>query len=91
MILDLHQILDLHRYGKAQWRRNDFSLKDMNKRSWGPDDYIMYSHPFHGYELKQAQNRENIRIADKRPIEISWSCAKFNPKELDANWQEEHV
>ena len=89
-ILDLNQILDLHRYGKVQWRRNDFSLKDMNKQLWGPDDYVMDPQPFHKYELKQAQKCENIRIADKKPIEFSWSCAGINPKELDANWQEEH-
>ena len=63
----------------------------MNKQSWGPDDYVMDSQPFHKYELKQAQKRENIRIAGKKPIEISWSCAGINPKELDANWREEHV
>ena len=80
-----------HREGRVQWRRNDFSQKEMNKRSWGQDDYIMDSHPFHGYELEQAQHRENMRVADKRPTGNSWSCAEFNPKELDLNWQEEHV
>ena len=34
LILDVFQILDLHREGKVQWRRKDFSQKEMNKRSW---------------------------------------------------------
>ena len=93
-ILDIYQILDVHAEGKVQWWRNDFSFKEMEKRSWGSDDYVMDSHPFHGYELKQAQKREHTRIADKRPTDISWSCGKFNPKESVPYWpdyNEEHV
>ena len=93
-MLDIYQILDVHAKGKVQWRLKDLSIKDMEKRSYGAHDYVMGSFPYHRYELEQEQKRETHRIEDKKPTEISWSCKRFNPKELVPYWpdfKEEHV
>ena len=45
----------------------------------GPDDYVMDSYPFHQYELTQEQERQNIRVAENEPLEISWSCGGIAP------------
>ena len=57
--LDIYQIIDVHRKGKVQWRRNNFSLNRMRKASYGPNDDVMDSATFHEYELKQEQERQN--------------------------------
>ena len=92
-MLDIYQILDVHAKGKVQWRRKDFTIKDMEKRSQGPYDFVMDSHPYHTYELDREKKRENYRIED-RETEMSWSCKGFNPNELVPYWpdfEEEHV
>ena len=82
-ILDLNQIIDVHRKEKVQWRRNNFSLKQISKHSWGPEEYVMDSQPFHQYVLTQEQEREHIRVADNKPLEISWSCAGIAPDDFE--------
>ena len=45
----------------------------------GPEDYVMDSQPCHQYELTQEQERQNIRVVDNAPLEISWSFAGIAP------------
>ena len=94
LMLNLYEILDVHAKGYIQWRRKDFTIKEMNKWSCGQNDYVMDSQPYQREELKRHQERENARLEEGREPEMSWSCKGFNPNELVPYWpdfEEEHV
>ena len=93
-MLNVYEILDVHARGDIQWRRKEFTIKDMNKWSYGPNDFVMDSHPYHKHELQLEQERETYRKKEGRESKMSWSCKGFNPSELVPYWpdfEEEHV
>ena len=56
-----------------------FSLNQMRKASWGPNDYVMDSAPFLEDELKEEQDRQQKLVAEGKKIDISWSCMGNGP------------
>ena len=93
-MLDVYEIFDVQGGGDVQWRRRDFTIEEMNRYSYGPDDYVMDSQTCHIRDLKILQERERTRRANGEESEISWSCKGFHPDSLASWWpdfEEEHV
>ena len=76
---NIYEVLDIHRKGQEQWRRNDWSMLSMRKTSTAPWCYVPDAVPYEDWELAQEQRRQNNLKRDHNEIDIQWSCCGNHP------------
>ena len=74
LMLDVYQILDVQSGGTIQWRRKDFTIKELKRWSSSPIDYVMDSVPYSSRELTDVQQHDLEHQRQTGESAIRWSC-----------------
>ena len=66
----VHEIVDIHRPGREQWRNRYMKMKTMRKISRGPNCYVPDAFPYNDEQLAREkaddENHDNT---------ITWTCS----------------
>ena len=73
-MLDVYQILDVQSGGNIQWRRKDFTIRELKRWSRNPYDYVMDSERYSSLELTEVQQHDLEHKKRTGASAIRWSC-----------------
>ena len=73
-MLDVYQILHVQSGGNIQWRRKDFTIRELKRWSCNPYDYVMDSEPYSRDEMQDVQRQDLEHKKRTGASAIRWSC-----------------
>ena len=65
----IHEIVDIHRPGREQWRNRYMTIKTMRKLSSGPTCYVPDAFPYTEAELEREKADDENHVYTK-----TWTC-----------------